>query len=121
VPKVSWSGVTLASLIEAAGPQRSAAAVIFRSFDGVYTESLTMAQAMRSDVLVADTFGAGAVSREHGGPVRMVVTPMYGYKSCKWLSEIQLVPHLLPGYWEQYGYEQDGWVGTSNGRTDAPT
>jgi DMSO/TMAO reductase YedYZ molybdopterin-dependent catalytic subunit len=46
---------------------------------------------------------------------------MYGYKSCKWLSEIRLVPHLVPGFWERRGYDQDGWVGTSNGRTDAPT
>ncbi|MCU1592501.1 MAG: oxidoreductase molybdopterin binding [Frankiales bacterium] len=121
VPKVRWSGVTLASLIEAAGPLPSATAVLFRSFDGAYTESLTMKQAMRSDVLVADTLGHAAVSSEHGGPVRMVVAPMYGYKSCKWLSEIRLVPRLVPGFWEQNGYDQDGWVGTSNGRSDAPT
>jgi DMSO/TMAO reductase YedYZ molybdopterin-dependent catalytic subunit len=121
VPKVRWQGVTLASLIESAGPLPSATAVLFRSFDGVYTESLTMRQAMRSDVLVADTFGNGAVPSEHGGPVRMLVAPMYGYKSCKWLSEIRLVPKLVPGFWEQNGYDQDGWVGTSNGRSDAPT
>jgi DMSO/TMAO reductase YedYZ molybdopterin-dependent catalytic subunit len=121
VPRVRWAGVTLSSLIEAAGPQPSATAVLFRSFDGVYTESLTLPQAMRSDVLVADGFGDGPVPREHGGPVRMIVAPMYGYKSCKWLSEIRLIPKLVPGYWEQNGYAQNGWVGTSNGRTDAPT
>lgn len=121
VPNVRWSGVTLASLIEAAGPLPSATAVLFRSFDGVYTESLTMQQAMRSDVLVADTFGTGAVPSQHGGPARLIVGPMYGYKSCKWLSEIELTPKLVPGYWEGYGYDQDGWVGSSNGRSDVPT
>jgi DMSO/TMAO reductase YedYZ molybdopterin-dependent catalytic subunit len=121
VPKVRWSGVTLRSLIEAAGPLPAATAVLFSSFDGAYTESLTMKQAMRSDVIVADTMGNGPVSSEHGGPVRMLVAPMYGYKSCKWLSEIRLIPKLVPGFWEQNGYDQDGWVGTSNGRDDAPT
>jgi DMSO/TMAO reductase YedYZ molybdopterin-dependent catalytic subunit len=121
IPKVRWSGVTLASLIEAAGPLPSATAVLFRSFDGAYTESLTLGQAMRPDVLVVDTFGEGAVPSEHGGPVRMLVAPMYGYKSCKWLSEIRLIPKLTPGFWERHGYEQDGWVGNSNGRDDAPT
>jgi DMSO/TMAO reductase YedYZ molybdopterin-dependent catalytic subunit len=121
VPQVRWSGVTLRSLLEAAGPLPTAAAVQFRSFDGEYTESLTLEQALRADVLVADTFGTGPVPREHGGPVRMLVAPMYGYKSTKWLSEIRLTPRLVPGYWEQYGYAQDGWVGTSNGRDDAPT
>ena len=121
VPRVRWSGVTLASLIAVAGPLPAAAAVQFRSFDGEYTETLTMNQALRSDVLVADTFGDGPVPREHGGPVRMLVAPMYGYKSCKWLSEIRLIPRLVPGYWEAYGYDQDGWVGSSNGRGDVPT
>jgi len=121
VPDVHWAGVTLATLLQEAGVHPAATAVQFRSFDGVYTESLTLSEALRPDILVADTFGTGPVPREHGGPVRMLVAPMYGYKSCKWLSEIRLVPRLTGGFWERYGYAQDGWVGRSNGRNDAPT
>jgi DMSO/TMAO reductase YedYZ molybdopterin-dependent catalytic subunit len=121
VPKVHWSGVRLADVLAAAEVHRSAGAVQFVSFDGVYTECLTMAQAMRSDVLVADTMESAPVTRNHGGPVRMLVAPMYGYKSCKWLSGIRVVPHVIPGYWENFGYDEDGWVGRSNGRSDAPT
>lgn len=120
VTKVHWSGVLLSDLLAAAGVHPSAGAVQFRSFDGVYTECLTMAQAMRPDVLVADTMQGGPVTRNHGGPVRMLVAPMYGYKSCKWLSSIRVVPRVIPGYWEHFGYDQDGWVGRSNGRNDAP-
>src|SRR4051794_27626276 len=121
VPKVRWSGVRLSTLLDAAGVDPAAKAVEFRSFDGAYTESLTLQQARRPDVLVVDTLDDKPISRQHGGPVRMLVAPMYGYKSCKWLSEIRLVPRLEPGYWEQFGYAQDGWVGKSNGRTDDPT
>ena len=121
VPKVRWSGVRLSALLDAAGVLPTATAVEFRSFDGVYTESLTLEQARRSDVLVVDTLEGKPIPREHGGPVRMLVAPMYGYKSTKWLSEIRLVPKLRPGYWEQYGYAQNGWVGRSNGRSDVPT
>ena len=46
---------------------------------------------------------------------------MYGYKSLKWLDHIEVVDQLEPGYWEQYGYDIDGWVGKSNGRHDDPT
>jgi len=28
---------------------------------------------------------------------------------------------LEPGYWEERGYDVDGWVGHSNGRSDDPT
>jgi DMSO/TMAO reductase YedYZ molybdopterin-dependent catalytic subunit len=94
---------------------------MFHSFDGEYTESLSMDQAMRPDVLVAHTMQGKPVSREHGGPVRMYVAPMYGYKSCKWLERIELTADVVPGYWEDYGYDVDGWVGKSNGRRDDPT
>jgi DMSO/TMAO reductase YedYZ molybdopterin-dependent catalytic subunit len=47
---------------------------------------------------------------------------MYGYKSCKWLESIEVVDHVIPGYWEDEGnYDVDGWVGRSNGRDDQPT
>jgi DMSO/TMAO reductase YedYZ molybdopterin-dependent catalytic subunit len=80
-----------------------------------------MAQARRSDVLVVDTLDGKPIGRAHGGPVRLLVAPMYGYKSCKWLSEIRVTQQLVRGYWEQFGYDQNAWVGRSNGRRDAPT
>jgi DMSO/TMAO reductase YedYZ molybdopterin-dependent catalytic subunit len=61
------------------------------------------------------------VASEHGGPVRLYVAPMYGYKSLKWLSAIRVVDRVHPGFWEQNGYDVDAWVGTSNGRSDART
>jgi DMSO/TMAO reductase YedYZ molybdopterin-dependent catalytic subunit len=121
VPGVHWSGVALPDLLEHVGAHSSAAAVLFTSLDGVYTESLTMDQAMRRDVLVATAMVGDTVTPEHGGPVRLYVAPMYGYKSCKWLGGIQVADHVQPGYWEELGYDVDAWVGRSNGRTDAPT
>jgi DMSO/TMAO reductase YedYZ molybdopterin-dependent catalytic subunit len=121
VPGVHWSGVALPDLLEHVGAHPSAAAVLFTSMDGAYTESLTMDQAMRRDVLVATAMIGSTVTQEHGGPVRLYVAPMYGYKSCKWLGGIEVADHVQPGYWEQLGYDVDAWVGRSNGRTDAPT
>ena len=53
--------------------------------------------------------------REHGAPLRLIIPEMYGYKNVKWLAGIGLVPKPLPGYWEELGYDQDAWVGRSNG------
>ena len=121
VPGVHWSGVALPDLLDHVGAHSSAAAVLFTSMDGVYTESLSMDQAMRRDVLVATAMVGSTVTEEHGGPVRLYVAPMYGYKSCKWLGGIQVADHVQPGYWEDLGYDVDAWVGHSNGRSDAPT
>lgn len=121
VPGVHWSGVALPDLLDHVGVKSAAKAVRFTSFDGEYTESLTLDQARRRDVLVATSMLGGPVSRNHGGPVRLYVAPMYGYKSCKWLGGIELTDHVMPGYWEHLGYDVDAWVGRSNGRDDAPT
>ncbi len=63
---------------------------------------------------------ARPVTADHGGPVRLYVAPMYGYKSAKWLKSISLVQRAVPGFWEQQGYDIEAWVGDSNGRHDAP-
>jgi DMSO/TMAO reductase YedYZ molybdopterin-dependent catalytic subunit len=120
VHSVPWTGVRLSDLLDKAGARADAAALTFRSFDGAYAESLTMAQARRNDVLVAYEMQDRPVSAAHGGPVRLYVAPMYGYKSCKWLSEIVVTSGVEPGYWERRGYDVDAWIGASNGRDDAP-
>src|SRR4051812_4435571 len=45
VSQVPWSGVRLSDLLDAAGAHAGAPALRFTSFDGAYTESLTMSQA----------------------------------------------------------------------------
>ncbi|MDL4815856.1 molybdopterin-dependent oxidoreductase [Actinomadura opuntiae] len=121
VPDVRWVGVALPDLLDAVGVSPQAKAVRFKSFDGVYTESLTLAQARRRDVIVATQMDGKPVSHDHGGPTRLYVAPMYGYKSLKWLGGIELTDKVKPGYWENLGYDVDAWVGRSNGRDDAPT
>jgi DMSO/TMAO reductase YedYZ molybdopterin-dependent catalytic subunit len=121
VPDTHWTGVQLRTLLDRAGVKPEAKALRFVSFDGTYTESLTLDQARRSDVLVAYELDGEPLSSMHGGPARLYVAPMYGYKSCKWLERIELTDEVVPGYWEEYGYDVDGWVGKSNGRDDEPT
>jgi DMSO/TMAO reductase YedYZ molybdopterin-dependent catalytic subunit len=121
VTDVRWAGVRLRDVLDAAGPTTAARAVRFVSFDGAYTESLTLRQARRDDVLVAYELEGEPLSSDHGGPARLYVAPMYGYKSCKWLSEIELTDEVVPGFWEERGYDVDAWVGRSNGRYDEAT
>jgi DMSO/TMAO reductase YedYZ molybdopterin-dependent catalytic subunit len=121
VPQVPWTGVRLSLLLDAAGIKPGATALTFHSFDGTYSESLTLEQARRPDVIAAYRMEDGPISDAHGGPVRLYVAPMYGYKSCKWLSRITVVRDVQPGYWEERGYDVDAWVGKSNERRDTAT
>ncbi|MGW3094038.1 molybdopterin-dependent oxidoreductase [Streptomyces sp. NPDC001102] len=121
VPDTPFEGVRLSRLLDAAGVRAKAGAVRFTCFDGAYSESLTLEQARRSDVLVALRMQDKDIGHAHGGPVRLYVAPMYFYKSAKWLSGITVTEDVKPGYWEHLGYDVDAWVGKSNGRGDDPT
>jgi DMSO/TMAO reductase YedYZ molybdopterin-dependent catalytic subunit len=110
VDDVPFTGVRLGDLLDAAGVQREGTAVRFTCFDGAYSESLTLEQARRDDVLVALRMFDEPVPHDSGGPVRLFVAPMYFYKSAKWLSGIEVTAEVDPGYWEDYGYPVDGWL-----------
>ena len=120
VENVPWSGVLLRDVLHAAGVQDGASALTFSSFDRAYSESLTLDQAM-GDVLVATSMFGAPIEVQHGAPVRLYVVPMYGYKSIKWMSGIDVGRKIVPGYWEQLGYDVDAFIGASNGRSDDPT
>jgi DMSO/TMAO reductase YedYZ molybdopterin-dependent catalytic subunit len=115
VPDVHWEGVKLSDILERVGVQPSAVAVSFDSYDGADTESLSLEQAHLPDVIVAYSMLGAPVTTEHGGPVRLYVAPMFGYKSLKWLSGIRVVDVLEPGFWEQNGYPVNGWLDGTTG------
>ena len=55
------------------------------------------------------------LTTQHGAPLRLVIPEMYGYKGVKWLERIEVVAQQPTGFWENLGYDQDAWVGRSNG------
>ncbi len=115
VKGVRWKGVALADLIEMAHPSKGAKAVNFYSADNVYSESLSLAQVKKLGVLVAISMDNKLLSQAHGGPVRLFVPKMFGYKSIKWLNEIRVSSSQVVGYWEQNGYPQDAYIANYQG------
>jgi DMSO/TMAO reductase YedYZ molybdopterin-dependent catalytic subunit len=118
VTGVHWEGVPLSHVMDLVGVKPEAVALSFDSYDRTDTESLTLGQARRPDVIIAHRMLGGPVTTEHGGPVRLYVAPMFGYKSLKWLSGIRAVGRVEPGYWEQNGYPVNGWIDGSTADTD---
>jgi DMSO/TMAO reductase YedYZ molybdopterin-dependent catalytic subunit len=118
VPNVHWEGVRLSHILDTVGVTPRAVALSFESYDGADSESLTLEQARLPDVIVAYRMLGAPVTTAHGGPVRLYVAPMFGYKSLKWLSAIRVVDQVIPGFWEQNGYPLNGWIDGSTGTTD---
>ena len=115
VQNVHWSGVRFQHLLDLVEPLPTAKALRFDSLEVPYNDSLTTEQVKLHDVMLALEMDGQPLSRPHGSPARVVIPEMYGYKGVKWLSKIELVASQPTGYWEGLGYDQDAWVGHSNG------
>ncbi len=112
---VHWRGVRFKDLLAAAKPLPGAHALEFVSAEQPYVDYLTLDQAMLPQVMLAWEMDSQPILQEHGAPVRVVIPEMYGYKNVKWVAEVNLVRMPGIGYWEEYGYDNDAWVGRSNG------
>ena len=115
VNNVRWSGVRFRDLLALARPLPQAHALRFVSAETPYDDTLTLAQALHPDAMLAHQMDGKPLSRPHGAPVRVVMPEMYGYKNVKWVERIELVARPRDGFWEKLGYDRDAWVGHSNG------
>ena len=48
------------------------------------------------------------LTRDHGGPVRLLVPHLYFWKSAKWVTRLTLLDHDVQGFWERNGYHDLG-------------
>jgi len=78
--------------IRTAKPTEQAKFANFVSYERPYVDTLTMEQTTLPNVILAHSMDDAPLSRAHGGPVRLVIPQMYGYKNVKWLRRIELVP-----------------------------
>jgi DMSO/TMAO reductase YedYZ molybdopterin-dependent catalytic subunit len=115
VKDVHWAGVRFEHLLDLVQPLPGATAIEFVSMEVPYTDSLTIEQAKLPNVMLAYELDGAPLSRPHGAPARVVIPEMYGYKGVKWLTRMNLVAKQPTGYWEGLGYDQNAWVGRSNG------
>jgi DMSO/TMAO reductase YedYZ molybdopterin-dependent catalytic subunit len=116
VDDVRWAGVRFRDLLAGAGIRPDARALRFVSDEVPYDDTLTLSQALAPDALLALDMDGAPLTEPHGFPVRVVMPRMYGYKNVKWVTRIEVQTTLdHVGYWEQRGYDEDAWVGASNG------
>ena len=102
-----WEGVTFRHLVETVQPKTEAAYVFFISYDD-YSTNLPLSVCLENDVLLTRSWNGEPLSREHGGPLRMIVPNVYAWKGAKWVKEIRFMERDRLGYWENRGYSNTG-------------
>ena len=102
VEKGEWTGVRLALLLERAGVSQDAVKIAFYADDD-YSTDLTIATAMREDVIVAYERDGVPLDEK----LRLVLPGKWGYKWISRLTRIELVDYDYTGLWESRGYSDE--------------
>ena len=105
-----WSGVAFFTLAEFVRPKPEVKHVLFTSYDG-YSTNVRLEDCMDDDVLIATQFDGKPITREHGGPARIIIPKLYAWKGAKFVKSIEFAAEDRPGYWEVRGYSNtaDPW------------
>jgi len=105
--RTDWDGILWRDFINYIRPAQESRYVILGSASKYTTCALLTDLAASTAMLVWGAAGE-ALEDEYGGPLRMVVPNLWGYKSCKWLTSISFSPEYKAGYWELRGYSHSG-------------
>ena len=139
IGNVKWTGTPLASLLKESGLNSRGIEVVFfgadekvekirdKDYSQNFARSLSLADAVRDDVLLAYEMNGEPLAAAHGAPLRLIVPGWFGIAWVKWLSRIELLDrrymskYMAREYVTIRGEEKDGktiWRETSVGPID---
>ncbi len=102
-----WKGISAKHFISIVRPKPEARFLVCHGYDG-YTTNIPLDTFNSDDVIIAHQWQGNPISRDHGGPVRIVIPQLYFWKSTKWLRHIVFLENDVKGYWETRGYHNEG-------------
>jgi DMSO/TMAO reductase YedYZ molybdopterin-dependent catalytic subunit len=102
--EVLWEGVRIEDLLKDKGIKPNATIIIFHAADG-YTTSLSFDYVLDNNILLAYKINGLVLPKRNGFPFQLVAESKWGYKWCRWVTEIELsADENYQGFWERRGY-----------------
>jgi len=108
--RADWEGIKWNDFLRLIPIRSETNHVRFTSVGGGYTTAVLLKDLENPRVLLAYGVNGNLIETEYGGPLRMIIPNLWGYKSCKWLGKIEFVNREEGGYWEDRGYTRSGLV-----------
>jgi len=108
--RADWEGIRWDDFVRQISFNPEANYVRFSTVGGSYTTVVSIKDFENPRVLLAYGVNGDWIESEYGGPLRMIIPNLWGYKSCKWLGEIDFIDQMEGGYWEDRGYTRSGII-----------
>jgi DMSO/TMAO reductase YedYZ molybdopterin-dependent catalytic subunit len=106
--RADWQGVSWADFIKWVNPGKYT--YVYTESYGGYSTAIWAEDLGNPRILLCTHVGGEPIEFEYGGPIRMVIPNLWGYKSCKWLKRIHFMNEYIQGTWESNGYEDRGLI-----------
>lgn len=107
--RVVWEGVLFTDFLADLRLDPAATHATFTSVGG-YDSTVALRDLNHPRVLLCHAVEGEPLEIEYGGPVRLVMPNLWGYKSVKNLGHIEFTDRMLGGYWEDRGYTREAII-----------
>jgi DMSO/TMAO reductase YedYZ molybdopterin-dependent catalytic subunit len=108
--RARWQGVLWRDFVAQLELLPGASHATFNSQGGGYATTVSLKDLDHPRVMLVLGVQDEPLERDYGGPLRMLVPHLWGYKSAKWLETITLGERMLGGFWEDRGYTREGTI-----------
>jgi len=108
--RADWEGIKWNDFLQEISVHAGANDVRFSTVGRSYTTVVSAIDLENPRALLVYGVNGDRIEPDYGGPLRMVIPNLWGYKSCKWLGEIDFIDQMEGGYWEDRGYTRSGII-----------
>jgi DMSO/TMAO reductase YedYZ molybdopterin-dependent catalytic subunit len=108
--RADWEGIRWNDFLRKITVDAKANHVRFTTVGGGYSTVVSCKDLENPRILLAYGVNGEPIEPDYGGPLRMVIPNLWGYKSCKWLGQIDFLDQMEGGYWEDRGYTRSGMI-----------
>lgn len=107
--RVDWDGVSWQDFLKNIELHHEATYVTFTSLGG-YDTTVSLKDLENPRVMLAYGVAGEPLEKEYGAPLRMLIPNLWGYKSCKQLTNVEFSDKMIGGFWEDRGYTLSGEI-----------
>ncbi len=108
--RADWEGIKWRDFLNQISVDSKTNHVRFTTIGGGYRTVVPCKDLENQRVLLAYGVNGEPIEPDYGGPLRMIIPNLWGYKSCKWLGSIEFIGQMEGGYWEDRGYTRSGAI-----------
>lgn len=112
ISTTQWTGVSMQKILADAKVSSSARSLFIKSGDGFY-ETIPLDEIADDErIMLTYAWDGNTLPVNHGFPLRIWRPDRYGMKQSKWITSMEVLDEIKPGYWVERGWDETAQVKT---------